>query len=81
MECPICRDLERSYNEELREYAEARSSAYYVVNRRFAAIKNVDMERALYALEEHHLLCVFTGKPLMHSPERDKSAGLIELAA
>jgi hypothetical protein len=81
MECLICRDLERSYGVGLREYAEACSSSYYAVSKEFAAVKNVDMERALYALEEHRLLCAFAVKVVALSPERSESAHLIELAA
>jgi hypothetical protein len=71
MECPICRDLERAYDEGLSKYIEARSSASYRVSRKFAAEKNVDMERARYELEEHRLLCRFAGKVLELSPRRE----------
>jgi hypothetical protein len=62
MDCLICRELERAFDMVRREYSEARSSAYYPISGEFAAVKNVDMERARYELEEHRLLCVFAGR-------------------
>lgn len=62
MECLVCRDLERAYDVVRREYSEARSSACYPVSGKFAAVKNVDMERGRYELEEHRLQCVSAGK-------------------
>ncbi len=58
MECPICKDLARAFEEGLSEYLEARCSACYQVSKKFAARKKVDMERARYALEEHQCVCV-----------------------
>ena len=58
MTCPICKKLERDYEAMLSEYNEACSSAGYLVSRRLAAQKNVDMERARYELEEHRSACV-----------------------
>jgi hypothetical protein len=81
MECLICRELERAYNLGLGEYIEARSSACYRITKRFAAAKNVDLERARYELEEHRVLCVSAGKVLVSSAERDCSTRLRQLAA
>jgi hypothetical protein len=81
MECLVCRDLERTYDAGRKEYIEARSSACYRVTKEFAAVKNVDMERARYELEEHRLLCVFAGKVLAPSEEREWSTCLRQLAA
>jgi len=81
MGCLICRDLERAYEVGLREYMEARSSACFRVSKRFAAEKNVDMERARYELEEHRRLCVFAVRVIALSPERDMSTSLRQLAA
>jgi hypothetical protein len=81
MECMICRDLERAYELGLGEYIKARSSAFYRVSKKFAAEKNVDMERTRYELEEHRLQCVFAVKVLAISPERDRSAPSRQLAA
>jgi len=58
MSCLICKDMERDFEARHSEYLEARSSAYYGVSRKFAALKNVDMERAKNDLEEHQLVCV-----------------------
>jgi hypothetical protein len=70
MECLVCRDLARTYDRELSELIDARSSACYRVTKKFAAAKNVDMERARYELEEHRLLCASVGKVLTLSRER-----------
>lgn len=58
MACLTCKDLKQRYEASLADYAEARSSAYYRVTHRFAAGKNVDMERARFELEEHRSVCV-----------------------
>jgi len=81
MECLICRNLKRAYDVGLREYSEARSSAYFEVSKKFAAVKNVDMERARNELEEHRLRCVFVGKVLALPEGRDTSAHLKRPAA
>lgn len=57
MGCIVCENLEHTFEIRQREYNEARSSAYYRVSRKFAAYKNVDMERARNELEEHRLVC------------------------
>jgi hypothetical protein len=57
MDCPICRALEQGYAAGLSEYAMARSSVCFRLSTKFAAQKNVDMERAKYALEEHRAQC------------------------
>jgi hypothetical protein len=58
MDCPICRDLERAFEATRGEYIQARLSACHRVCPKFAAHKNVDMERARYELEEHRFVCV-----------------------
>jgi hypothetical protein len=58
MGCVVCEDLERAFKTMQKEYLEACSAAYYRVSRKFAAYKNVDMERARNELEEHRLACV-----------------------
>ncbi len=73
MECLICRDLERAFNVVRREYSEARSSAFYPVSGEFAAVKNVDMERARYELEEHRLVCVFARRLITLPAKQDVS--------
>jgi predicted PolB exonuclease-like 3'-5' exonuclease len=81
MDCPICRDLKRTYEVGLSEYIEARSSACFQVSKRLAARKNVDMERARYELEEHRFVCVSAISVLALLPERDVSTSLKQLAA
>jgi hypothetical protein len=56
--CPICTNLKRVYEAGLAEYIRARSSVSYRICTELAARKNVDMERARYALEEHRGRCV-----------------------
>jgi hypothetical protein len=70
MECLICRELKRTYDAALEEYVEARSSASYQISKRFAAVKNVDMERARYELQEHRALCIFAREVFMLSPQQ-----------
>ena len=81
MECSICRNLARAFEAGVSEYIEARSSACYQVSRRFAAKKNVDMERARYELEEHRLVCVSAAMALTYLPGPNESASLGHLAA
>jgi hypothetical protein len=81
MDCRFCRDLKRAYEAALSEYVEARSSAIYRVSTRFAAFKNVEMERAKSELEEHRLLCVSFVRVIAPLPERDESTRLRQLAA
>jgi hypothetical protein len=58
MDCLACTDLKQRYEASLADFTEARSSAYYRVTHRFAAAKNVEMERARFELEEHRSVCV-----------------------
>lgn len=58
MGCVVCETLERVFKTRQLEYIEACSAAYYQVSRKFAAYKNVDMERARNELEEHRQFCV-----------------------
>jgi hypothetical protein len=81
MSCPICRNLEQAFEAGLSEYIEARSSAGYQLSKRFAAKKNVDMERARYDLEEHRLVCVFVVRALVLLPKRDVASSSIPQAA
>jgi hypothetical protein len=81
MGCLICKDMERTFEATHSEYIEARSSAFYRVSSRFAALKNVDMERAKNDLEEHRLVCVFAVKGSALLPSRDVSTRLRQVAA
>ena len=58
MDCPICRGLTRAFEAAYSEYIEARQSASYRFCTKFAAHKNVDMERVRYELEEHQVECI-----------------------
>lgn len=81
MDCPICRDLERAYVARLSQYIDARSSAIYGFSTRFAAYKNVEMERAKSDLEEHRLVCVSADRLIAFFPQREMSVSLNQLAA
>ena len=58
VDCPICRGLERAFEAAYGEYIEARQSASYRFCTKFAAHKEVDMERSRYDLEEHEVECI-----------------------
>jgi hypothetical protein len=81
MVCVICRNLEQVYEASLSEYLGARSSACYRVSKKFAARKNVDMERARYELEEHRLVCASVVRVRGHLPERVAPVNAGQLAA
>jgi len=82
MGCSICESLERTYEDRLSEYREARSSAGYQVSTKLAAHKNVEMERARYELEEHRLVCAAANRvPLAHFPIRNEPMSAGRLAA
>lgn len=59
MHCLLCESLELAFEARRSEYIEATSLANYRISKRFAAYKNVEMERARTELEEHHSVCVF----------------------
>ena len=59
MICAQCKDLERFFGETLARYDAARNAAYYRVCTELAAKREVDMERAKSALEEHRGMCVW----------------------
>jgi hypothetical protein len=81
MECLVCRDLEREFDVVCNEYCEARSSAFYPISSECAAVKNVDMERVRYELEEHRLRCVLPGKIITLPMRESASARLRRPAA
>jgi hypothetical protein len=68
MPCQLCRNLEQAFEARQREYIEAGTLAYYSVSTKFAAYKNVEMERALIELEEHRSVCVFAGSEIAALP-------------
>lgn len=57
MKCSDCKYLEGVFELSLERYVAACSAAFYRVSTEFAAMKNVDMERAKNDLEEHRRLC------------------------
>jgi Zn-dependent peptidase ImmA (M78 family) len=57
MDCPNCKGLQHTFEGKRDAYVEARHAAYYGVSTELAAIKNVDMERAKSAFDEHQLMC------------------------
>jgi hypothetical protein len=81
MECMICKNLEKAYDVVSREYSAARSSSSYPFSRKFAAVKNVDMQRARYELEEHRVLCVLAGNGLSLPAKPESSPHLRRSAA
>jgi len=58
MYCLLCENLERAFEARRSEYLESGSLAYYRVSKKFAAYKNVEMERARIELQEHQSVCV-----------------------
>lgn len=81
MDCLICASLTRAYAAGLRDYIDARSSAFYLVSKKLAARMNVDMERARYELEEHRLRCVSPATVIAPSPEMGVPSSSRGLAA
>jgi hypothetical protein len=59
MHCMLCENLELAFEARRSEYIEATSLANYRISKRFAAYKNVEMERARTEVEEHQSVCVF----------------------
>jgi len=58
MHCLLCENLQRTFVARRMEYIESSSLAYFRVSKKFAAYKNVEMERALIELQEHQSACV-----------------------
>jgi hypothetical protein len=57
MKCERCQELEQAVQAMQGDYGEALASAFYRVNRKFAAYKSVELERARNELDEHRLVC------------------------
>lgn len=81
MDCLVCARLERLCEASLMEYIEARSSACYRVCTKHAAKKQVEMERAMYELEEHRSMCRFAIEAPVLLPQRETPAHLRQVAA
>ena len=62
MNCLEYAALDRTLKAALVRYNEARSSAFFRVSTEFAAMNQVDMERAKTSMQEHKLACRFAGE-------------------
>ena len=76
MHCLLCESFELAFEARRCEYIEATSLANYRICKRFAAYKNVEMERARTELEEHQSVCVSAGAASKPSP----AAALLRIA-
>lgn len=76
MHCLLCESLELAFEARRSEYIEATSLANYRISKRFAAYKNVEMERARTELEEHQSVCAYYVAASVPSP----SAALLRIA-
>jgi hypothetical protein len=57
MDCAICKDLERELESRYQEFKDACCSASYGISTKPAAYRNVDMEFARSALQDHRSIC------------------------
>jgi hypothetical protein len=71
-----CKNLEEAFESRLSQYIDACTAAYYRVTTELAAKKNVDMERAKNALEEHQLVCVFAAEVRQSGPRASHTVKL-----
>jgi hypothetical protein len=76
MNCLECKNLEEAFESRLSQYIDACTAAYYRVTTELAAKKNVDMERAKNALEEHQLVCVFAAEVRQSGPRASHTVNL-----
>lgn len=78
MACLQCKDLERYFDEMQARYEAARTSAYYRVCTELGAKREVDMERAKSALDEHREVCATAVAEQLLTPKRrsENVAGL-----
>jgi len=76
MGCLECKNLEKAFESRLSQYIDACTAAYYQVTTELAAKKNVDMERAKNALEEHQLVCVFAAEVRQSGPRASHTVKL-----
>ena len=76
MNCLKCKNLEEAFESRLSQYIDACTAAYYRVTTELAAKKNVDMERAKNALEEHQLVCVFAAEVRQSGPRASHTVKL-----
>jgi hypothetical protein len=76
MNCLECKNLEEAFESRLSQYIDACTAAYYRVTTELAAKKNVDMERAKNALEEHQLVCVFAAEVRQSGPRASHTVKL-----
>jgi hypothetical protein len=59
VDCLECKNLDRTLKLTLASYMAAQSAPFYRICTEIAAKKEVDMERAKTALQEHRLVCPF----------------------
>jgi len=76
MNCLERKNLEEAFESRLSQYIDACTAAYYRVTTELAAKKNVDMERAKNALEEHQLVCVFAAEVRQSGPRASHTVKL-----
>ena len=90
MGCPICSTLEQAFEAGQSEYINALCAPYHQVCKRFAAYKNVELERARIELEEHRMVCAIAAREhsrgavgaVLEMVRRDEvGADLLELSA
>ena len=90
MGCPICSTLEKAFEAGQSEYIKALCAPYHQVCKRFAAYKNVELERARIELEEHRMMCAVVARErsrraagaLLEMVRRDEvGADLLEMSA
>lgn len=66
MRCPLCRNLQLAFEARQREFIESNFLAYYLVSKKFAAYKLVEMERARIEMQDHWSVCTYS----VAEPER-----------
>jgi len=81
MACLTCENLKRTLEARREEYVAACASVCYRINKRAAAHKNVEMERAKYELEEHWSVCTSSRRPPVILPQREVAKGIRQVAA
>jgi len=77
MTCLICRDLTRVLKSAKTDYRAACAAPFYFVSTQLAARKQVDMERAKTALNEHHSFCELSRYITVLNQACGEGAGLL----
>lgn len=68
MRCPLCLNLQLAFEARQRDFTEANSLAYFMVSKKFAAYRLVELERARIELQDHWSVCTFTSAEPEHLP-------------